>query len=202
MKPLHHGKSRLAVTADLRQALSLAMALDTIAGVSASPAVGQVYVVSTDRTVQQRLGDTVHVLSREPAGGLNAAFGYGLMAARCNATDSPVALMMADLPAIRPREVSAALDYAGRTGRVRVLADASGTGTSVLCVALGAAVTLRFGGHSFIRHVADGATPISTLGLQGIRQDVDDIGNLRTAITLGVGCETRRVLSSHRLGQE
>jgi 2-phospho-L-lactate guanylyltransferase len=170
--------------------LVLAMLADTVAAALASPAVAGVLVVTDDPGV----GDLVRSLGArtvpdEPDAGLNAALAHGAATARA-AGARAVAAMSSDLPALRPAELTAALAAVSGRGFV---ADADGTGTTLLCAAAGE-LDPHFGPGSAAAHVRSGAVPL-TGGWPGLRRDVDTAADLATAAALGVGPRTARLLA-------
>jgi 2-phospho-L-lactate guanylyltransferase len=171
--------------------LVLAMLADTVAAALTSPAVAGVLVVTDDPGV----GDLVRSLGARtvpdtPDRGLNAALAHGAAAAR-DAGARAVAAMSSDLPALRPAELTAAL--AGVTGRGFV-ADAEGTGTTLLCAATGE-LDPHFGPGSAAAHLRSGAVPLDG-DWPGLRRDVDTAADLDAAGGLGLGSRTARLLAA------
>jgi 2-phospho-L-lactate guanylyltransferase len=119
----------------------------------------------------------------EPDAGLNAALEHGASAARQPA----VAALSSDLPALRPAELTAALEAASAVPRAFV-ADAHGTGTTLL-TAVGVPLCPSFGPGSAEAHRAGGATALAGRW-PGLERDVDTEIDLRAALTLGAGPRT------------
>lgn len=193
VKPLMRAKSRLSASAAaaLRPSLALAFAQDTVAAAASCPAVRDVVVVTDDPLAARELGALGALVVRdEPAGGLNAALAHGARAARALHPAAAVAALNADLPALRPEELSRVLEYARAFPRA-FLADAAGIGTTLLSAAPGTPLAPAFGGPSRARHRASGAEEIPLSDVPGVRQDVDTWDDLRTAFALGVGPRTR-----------
>jgi len=193
LKPLASSKTRLELPVGARMTLAFAMAADTMCAAASSELVSAVHLVCSDPEVRRRATHLpVHVLTAEPAGGLNAALTYGASAIR-ERCDLPLALLTADLPAASGEQVTAALATVGRNNRV--LSDLDGTGTVLLAVAAGMPVHPQFGSDSLKAHVATGAVAINNPGLKGLRRDVDLLGDLVAARRrLGVGPFTRQAL--------
>jgi 2-phospho-L-lactate guanylyltransferase len=200
-KRLVAAKTRLApLTAALGDAvpgghaeLVLALLADTVAAARNSPAVALVLVVTADpraAEVVRKLG--AGTVGDEPDGGLNAALTHGAARARA-LSGGPVAALSSDLPALRPAELTAALQAAVAQHRAYV-ADADGTGTTLLAVTEGA-LAPRFGPGSAAAHVAGGAVPLNG-NWPGLRQDVDTPADLEAACGIGVGSRTARFLSA------
>jgi 2-phospho-L-lactate guanylyltransferase len=200
VKRLAVAKSRLLVAPELRAELALAMALDSVAAALACPVVTTVVAVNDDADVGARLralGATV--VRDEPDAGLNSALEHGAAAARVVAGGSAVAALSADLPALRPAELAVILDAAAPdadAGRA-VVADAAGTGTTLLTAGPGAALRPAFGGDSRAAHVASGARDLTAVAGQSLRRDVDTVADLRAAHALGCGPATTEVLARH-----
>ncbi|MFJ4469377.1 2-phospho-L-lactate guanylyltransferase [Streptomyces sp. NPDC089424] len=192
VKSLARAKSRLAdAAADaLRPGLALAFAQDTVAAALASPAVRDVAVVTDDALAGRELAALgARIVSDEPGGGLNAALAHGAAAVRARCPKSPVAVLNADLPALRPTELAQVLDAATEFPRA-FLADAAAIGTTLLAAAPGRELLPAFGTDSRARHRAGGAVELGLAGVDSVRQDVDTADDLRAALALGVGPRT------------
>ncbi|HEY7273703.1 MAG TPA: 2-phospho-L-lactate guanylyltransferase [Actinoplanes sp.] len=194
VKPLDGAKSRLrGAVPDGRHAdLALALVRDTVAAVLACPAVRDVLVVTDDPAaarVSAALGARVE--PDRPAAGLNAAVRFG--ADVITGVARPRAALAADLPALRPDELAAALGLARRRSFV---ADAEGSGTVLLAAPPGVPLDPRFGAGSAAAHAASGAEAL-TGDWPGLRRDVDTAADLRAVLELGVGPYTSAVLCDH-----
>jgi len=162
----------------------LAMLADTVEAALASPAVGAVLVVTDEPAAAAAvvpLGATP--VADEPDQGLNPALRHG---ARLAATDA-VAALSSDLPALRPGELTAALEAAVRAPRCFV-ADVAGTGTTLL-TARGTELDPRFGRNSARAHREAGAVALAG-DWPGLTRDVDTAEDLRAALALGLGPRT------------
>lgn len=194
VKVLARAKSRLAVLAGPhRPDLALAMAADTVAAALACPEVARVIAVTDDPRAAgllTRLGALITL--DEPRRGLNAALRHGAAVASARWPESGIGALAADLPALRPAELSLALRAAQRWQQAFV-PDASGSGTTLYAARPGAAFSPRFGPGSAARHRAAGAAEITLPGLASLRRDVDAPTDLREAATLGVGPRTAAV---------
>jgi 2-phospho-L-lactate guanylyltransferase len=185
-------KSRLDTHAGaVRADLARAFAIDCLAATVAAPNVRETIVVTDDAIVPSQAHEC-HVVPDVPAAGLNAALRYGADIARARHPDLAVALLAADLPALRPMELARALTQAGIHRRALVT-DRHGTGTNLLATAPGLTVLARFEGSSAAAHRATGAVEIDD-PLPTIRTDVDTADDLRAAMVLGVGRATQAVL--------
>jgi 2-phospho-L-lactate/phosphoenolpyruvate guanylyltransferase len=184
-KALPEAKSRLlAASADdtAHRRLVEAIRADTLAAAGAAEGVARVLVV-TDRA-----GDPDALVQRQP--GLNAALREAAEYAARSWPDDGIAALVGDLPALRPDELGAALSAAAGHPRSFV-ADAPGTGTTLLAVTPGTPLDPRFGAGSAARH-AGGGTRLE--GGPGLRHDVDTAEDLREATGLGLGAATVAVL--------
>ncbi|MEU0252452.1 2-phospho-L-lactate guanylyltransferase [Streptomyces sp. NPDC006184] len=195
LKPLTRAKSRLADTADdgVRPGLALAFAQDTVAAALACAAVADVVVVTDDGLAGRELAALgARIVPDAPGGGLNAALAHGTAVVRERLPGAAVAALNADLPALRPPELSRVLESAAEFPRA-FLADAAALGTTLLAAAPGLELRPAFGVDSRSRHRASGATELVLTGVDSVRQDVDTGADLRAALALGVGRYTAAV---------
>ncbi|MFJ6213155.1 2-phospho-L-lactate guanylyltransferase [Streptomyces sp. NPDC092296] len=199
LKPLAIAKSRLGPYAGgLRGELALAFALDTAAAALRCPAVARLLVVTDDPQAGAALRAAgALVVPDEPALGLNPALRHGMARARVLAPAAPVAALSADLPALRAAELARVLARVPVGGRA-FLADAPGTGTTLLAAAPGVAPAPAFGGGSRRRHLASGAREITLPDVPSVRRDVDTGEDLAQALALGVGPRTAAVAGALR----
>lgn len=168
----------------------LALLADTVAAAVACPAVGAVVVVTDDpgaAEVVTALGATT--VPDEPDAGLNPALEHGARATGASA----VAALSSDLPALRPEELEAALTAALTAAPRCFVADAAGTGTTLL-TAVGRALDPRFGRSSAAAHRAGGALPLRG-PWPGLARDVDTREDLEAARALGVGPRTGSLMA-------
>lgn len=197
VKRLALAKSRLRATLPLppgaAEALVLAMARDTAAAALACELVGRVIAVTSDPAAARALAlDGTECVSDVP-GGLNFSVAHGASRAAALAPAWGVAVLGADLPALRPGELAEALAACGG-GRAHV-ADAAGTGTTLLAAPPGTALAPAFGPGSAQAHAASGAEALTT-DWPSLRLDVDTAADLRAAQRLGLGRHTAEVLAS------
>ena len=190
VKPLARAKSRLALDVGVRQQLTLAMALDTATAALECPAVGALVVVTDDRRVAEAMRTIgARVTADEPDAGLDAALLHGASIASDYAPGCAVAALAADLPALKSRELLAALQAASQHERC-VVADQLGVGTTLLTAREGLALDPHFGENSLRRHVESGAIALDLDDIPGLRLDVDTLDDLRAARELGLGANT------------
>ncbi|WP_433892933.1 2-phospho-L-lactate guanylyltransferase [Streptomyces sp. CA-111067] len=192
LKPLAVAKSRLAAAAgEVRPALALAFALDTVTAALACGEVADVTVVTDDPTAGAELaGLGAFVVPDTPAAGLNAALRHGAEHVRERRPYAPVVALNGDLPALRPAELSEVLRDAAQAQERAFLADAASVGTTLLAAPPDSDLSPAFGGASRARHLASGAREILLTGVVSVRQDVDTGDDLRVALALGVGPRT------------
>jgi 2-phospho-L-lactate guanylyltransferase len=191
VKLLARAKSRIAPLAGPRRPeLALAMAYDTVTAVVAAREAGKVIVVTDDPVAAGELSAAgATVVPDEPRAGLNAALAYGAAWAGRRWPGSGLAALSADLPALRPVEIGAALRAAAAWPEAFV-PDLQGSGTTLYTAAPGVAFRPRFGGESRRRHADGGAAELLLPGMKGLRRDVDTPEDLRDAARLGLGPRT------------
>jgi 2-phospho-L-lactate/phosphoenolpyruvate guanylyltransferase len=195
VKRLDRAKTRLSARpAPQRRALALAFALDTVRAAVACPGVGAVVVVTDDDEVRlavDALGASW--VPDEPGSGLNAALTHGVGVVRSRSPERWIAVLAADLPALRPEELARALAAASLVSRGFV-ADAAGTGTTLLTARPDVDLDARFGPRSRAAHAASGAVPLDPGSVPGLRRDVDTEVDLWDAGRLGLGAATAALL--------
>lgn len=198
VKPATIGKSRLVVDGVDRVALSRAIALDTVAAAAAASAV-EVVVVVTEDSLLPMLAADVPGLRFVPEGetrGLNEAIAEGMRvldAMHPSGERMPRAALLGDLPALRPSDLDAALAQAADASRA-VVADAEGTGSTLVTIAPGLRWESHFGPNSYAAHVAHGCIPLDVPASSTLRHDVDTAAQLDAARTLGLGPRTAALL--------
>jgi 2-phospho-L-lactate/phosphoenolpyruvate guanylyltransferase len=176
-----------------REDLALALATDCLEACRAGMPPGRVLVVTSDPRaagVAEAVGSRV---VPDPGKGLNAAVRRGIAAVtatsgRC----TPVAVLLGDLPALRPADLPAALGAAAAYP-MALVPDADGRGTVLLSALDGRRLEPWFGAGSAARHEEAGHRRLD-LDLPGLRTDVDDDASLRAALRLGVGPATTAAL--------
>ncbi len=188
VKGTDRAKTRLTVAEGVsRPALARAMALDTLAAALACPTVRTVLVVTSDDEVASAARAAGARVEADPGQGLNAAIRRGLALT----DDEPVAVLLGDLPALRPDDLAEALAACAGLGAAFV-PDAEGTGTVLLTADRPADVDPAFGSGSAARH-GERARRLD-LDLPRLRRDVDVAEALHAAVALGVGPLTARAL--------
>jgi len=213
VKRLGTAKSRLrgAVPTARHQDLALAMLRDTAAAVLACAEVAELVVVTDDPAAAGAAAGLGARVVPDPHGfpgfsapsagpgagnstdqGLNDAMRYG--ADTVAGLDRDRAVLAGDLPALADGELAAALVAAAGAPSARsFVADAAGTGTTLLAAPRGVALDPLFGAGSAAAHAGSGAAALSG-DWPGLRQDVDTAADLRTVLALGPGPHTRALL--------
>lgn len=165
----------------------LAMATDTVAAVAACLAVGAVVVVTDDPAVRAEVAPLgAQIVGDVPGAGLNPALRYGADVALARWPERGRAALAADLPALDPADLAAALAAAPDRGRSFV-ADAAGSGTTLYAAAPGTDFRPSFGPGSRYRHRGQGAAELQVAADSGLRQDVDTLDDLRKVSRIGLG---------------
>lgn len=169
-------------------ALALALAMDTVSAALLTPGVRRVVTITSDPAVAAEMAALgVESLPEPVERGLNAALQHGASTLR----SARIGALQADLPALRPDELHAALEAAA--DRRAFVPDRQGTGTTLLLAAPGGALDPRFGVGSAGHHRNSGA--IALIGeWPSLRCDVDTEEDLRLASTLGLGVHTANAL--------
>ena len=192
VKRLAVAKTRLDVDPVTRMGLALAMAADTIRAASETAVVEVVVAVCDDEDAIDGLRQAgAVVVPDEPDAGLNPALVHGA-AAEIVPAGLGVAAVAADLPAMSSDELADLLQRAAAHSAV-VVADASGSGTTVLAATNRAAFRPSFGPDSRALHVSAGAVDLTNVAGVTLRRDVDTIEDLANAIRLGVGPRTAEI---------
>ncbi|WP_323794202.1 2-phospho-L-lactate guanylyltransferase [Nocardioides sp.] len=195
VKPPAFGKSRLVGPDDgQRRDLAEAFALDTATACLAATRVAEVLVVTDDAHFAARLGALG--CSCVPDGdstGLNAALRQAVAEARRRWPALLPVAVLADLPALRPHDLDAALGSVVPGGPSYVV-DAEGSGTTLYTASYDE-FEPSFGPDSAHAHQVGGALAIRG-DLTTLRHDVDDVDDLRAAVTLGLGVESARLAAA------
>src|SRR3954447_4070135 len=200
VKRLTAAKTRLApvFSAATREAVVLAMMVDTIRAALAVPALLSVTVVTPDQVA----ADTARQLGAQalvdptPDGHPNP-LNNAIAAAEAVVRESTpnVIALQGDLPALQPQELAEAIATARSYPRSFV-GDRHGTGTSAL-FAFNVPLEPQFGPDSARRHQHSGAIEL-TGAWPGLRCDIDTPDDLMVARRLGVGAATVQAIGRPR----
>lgn len=183
------GKSRLVPPPGVtRSELARAMACDALFVAAQVLSAGSVLVVTSDEPMRDYAESLDMATRRDPGGGLNAAISAGLALAQAPA----LAVLLADVPALKAHELHSALEQSA-THPVAMVADHSTTGTCLLTSTQGP-LTPAFGADSARRHQDILAAVSLGVHAPGLRQDVDTAEDLTSAVSLGVGPATSALL--------
>lgn len=196
IKRLARAKSRLALSADQREGLTLAMLRDVASAVRACRHVRTVHVVTQDT----RVARTVYA-EHLPAGsvvgqpGLNNELRRAAVCLRQSGTRDGIAVFLGDLPCLTPPVVTNLLESAPEDQQ-SFLPDTSGSGTAVLLTPPRIPLAPFFGKGSAGRHSRIGTALDCTAERWAARHDVDTLEALETAVRFGVGAHTQRWVSA------
>ncbi len=154
-------------------------------------------VVSPDEEVLRLASGMGAEAVREPGLELNLALSLAVgKAVREGARE--VLILPADLPFLRVEDVEKMVGMASSEREV-VIAPSSARGTNALLLRPPGVIPLRFGGESFPLHVREslraGIRP-KIYRSETVATDVDGVGDLLRAETLGLGTQTREFLLS------
>ncbi len=200
VKRLSAAKTRLApvFSAATREAVVLAMMVDTIRAALVVPALQTVTVVTPDQVAAEAaLEMGAQVLSDPTPQGHRDPLNNAISAAEVVIRDSTpnVVALQGDLPALQPQELAEAI-AAARAYQRSFVGDRHGTGTSAL-FAFGVALEPAFGPDSARRHQQSGAIEL-TGAWPGLRCDIDTPDDLMVARRLGVGAATTQAIGRPR----
>jgi 2-phospho-L-lactate/phosphoenolpyruvate guanylyltransferase len=194
VKALALAKSRLRGAHVDHDGLVLAIVHDTVsAAVAAKHVVHTVVVTDNARVIGLAEHSGVGVCSPS-TGSLNADLRVADDAARRRFPQAAVASLPADLPALRTRDLEAAIEAAG--GRRSFVPDHDGSGTTLLLSGQGLPLDPRYGRASGARHEESGACRL--IGpWASLAYDVDTPADLASAATLGLGRRTGTFMREH-----
>lgn len=185
VKRLDAAKSRLRHAFPNPVELVLAFLLDTVIAARDTPGVRRVLVICEDERVPPAVRAVgVEALDKRGLPGLNPALEYGASVLRAGNRHGVIGALQADLPALRPDDLAAALAEAD--GSRAFCADRAGTGTTLLLSAPGRPLEPHFGTGSAAAHTASGARPVAA-AVPTLRCDVDTTEDLAAACALGTG---------------
>jgi 2-phospho-L-lactate guanylyltransferase len=189
VKSLAGAKTRLAAASGdepAHRALVTAIRADTLAAAAQAEPVARVVLV-LDRPAPAGATGLAFV---QTVPGLNGGLAEAAADAAARWPAEGVAALVGDLPALRPPELTDALQHAAGCPRSFVR-DAAGTGTTLLAAAPGVPLQPQFGDGSAARHALIAAELPAAAGL---RHDVDTPTDLAAAVALGVGEATGALL--------
>lgn len=189
-------KSRLVVEHHgARAALARAIAEDCVTAAVDGLPPRRVVVATADSEVAAWARGAGASVATDPGRGLNAAVRAGVRSVHHEVGSSTcaVAVLLGDLPALRPTDLRRALAACADDERA-IVPDLAGSGTVLLTTRDSRNLTPSFGAGSAGRHEAMGHVR-RDLDLPRLRTDVDDTASLAAALALGVGPKTEAVAS-------
>jgi 2-phospho-L-lactate guanylyltransferase len=191
VKPPAVAKSRLAPLGEpARSELATAFAMDSVAAALDCPAVARVLAVTDDFRLAAALREAgADVVPDGVSDDLNGALTQAAAELVRRDPDLHLAALCADLPALRAEDLARALAAAPDDGMAFV-ADAEGSGTTLVTASDLASFDPRFGPDSADAHRAAGAHEIALADVPSLRRDVDTPADLEAALDLGVGPRT------------
>ncbi|MEO8106448.1 MAG: 2-phospho-L-lactate guanylyltransferase [Actinomycetes bacterium] len=199
LKGTDDAKSRLDLSRTTRHQMVGAMAADTLTALLATPEVHKVSVLSRrpDPLVPSPVAREAEVIVQpERLTSLDQALAW--FAHTHAASSTHLAIVVADLPALRPESMTSVLTDAARH-HLAMVADASGTGTTILTTCSPARLPTHFGAGSAAAHQAAGAALIS--GTPDTQCDVDTTDDLDRAREIGLGPHMLALLSKSELAR-
>ncbi|MCZ3387851.1 MAG: 2-phospho-L-lactate guanylyltransferase [Actinomycetia bacterium] len=187
-------KSRLALPETARRQIVRAMAVDTIAALTRCPEVQTISVLVRDHDlidspVLRGIDDVVVQPDTTPS--LDVALSW--FATTQVTVQMPLAVVVADLPALRAQSLSEVLLQANEHS-FALVADRAGSGTTVLTALLATDLDPHFGTNSAAAHLAAGATLV--VSPADVACDVDTLTDLAHARLLGLGSRTAALLAN------
>ncbi len=191
VKRLDRAKTRLSARPALeRRSLALAFAVDTVRAALACERVLSVVVASDDDEVRSAVSALgARCVPDVEGAGLNDLVSVVAAQLRLDDPQAALAALVADLPALRADELRRALVAACEVPRA-FMADAAGTGTTLLTARPSSTLDPRFGPRSRAAHAASGAVALEPGPVPGLRRDVDTEVDLWDAGRLGLGPAT------------
>jgi 2-phospho-L-lactate guanylyltransferase len=200
VKPPAVAKSRLAALGDrTRRELAASFAADTVTAALACPLVGSLLVVTDDHALAGALSELgADAVPDGRSDDLNESLVLAAAELRRRRPDLSPVVLTADLPGLKPDELTRALTEAPRN-RPAFVPDADRLGTTLLVAPAATDLLPRFGPGSRQAHLSAGARELALDDVPGLRRDVDEPDDLAEALMLGVGSRTALVATSRRL---
>ena len=193
-------KSRLHPPAGVARAdLAHAFALDTITAAVACMPPAHLVVVTSDQLTAAFVRDHGGAVLCDQGDGLNPAIRQGIRYVDRILGLGPTAILLGDIPCLRPQDLVTALSACAAYPRA-VVPDASGTGTVLLSALTPRDLHPQFGPDSAREH---GRHCVRLdLDLPSLRTDVDDDQSLRDAVAIGIGLHTAAALRGVSVGPD
>ncbi len=199
VKQLKLAKTRTGLNADERKSLSLAMLRDVLAAVKQTREVAEVIICTSDPQVRDACPEDTSWLT-SGRGGLNSDIAETLAAVSMDAPGRPSAVVVADLPCLRPDDLGTVLSLAVR--QPPDLVSSCDGGTTILAAWQPHRLKTQFGEGSAREHTRCYRDVSSHIGI-GNRLDIDTLEALLRGHLVGLGPRTQNCLMSlggpHRL---
>ncbi|HVR28971.1 MAG TPA: 2-phospho-L-lactate guanylyltransferase [Thermoanaerobaculia bacterium] len=199
VKEIGRSKQRLsaALFSDERERLVRAMLRDVLVALRAASGLADVLVITRDGEVGALAKECgAQVLAERGAGDLNAALRQA--AAHLVAAGAPGLLVVpADVPAVRPDDISTLAREHGPSPAVTLVSDRRGVGTNALAASPPDLCPFLFGEDSFERHLAaarEAGVEPRVFDARGLRYDVDVEHDLDEIALQSPGPETSDLL--------
>ncbi len=194
VKPPAVAKSRLGELGDdVRRELAAAFAADTVDAARRCDRVASVLVMTDDHLLAAEFARAgVDVLPDGAGRDLNAALVQAAAEMLRRYPGLRIAALCADLPALRPDDLSRVLDAAPKD-RMGFVSDAESIGTTLVTAPDLDTFRPRFGTESRDLHLDAGAHEIELGDVASMRRDVDTPADLSQALRYGVGVRSARV---------
>jgi 2-phospho-L-lactate guanylyltransferase len=162
-KDSRFAKTRLGLPREEARRLAVHLAGSTVRAALAAEAVGTVLVVTGDPAIaRDAVRRSAEVVAEPRPLGMNRAAELGRRRALELRPHAPVAIVVADLPALRPSDVDAVLTEFLRDGAPLFVADAEGVGTTFLVHGPDRPLGYGFGRGSAAMHHRLGYVPAGT----------------------------------------
>jgi 2-phospho-L-lactate/phosphoenolpyruvate guanylyltransferase len=199
MKRTSRAKSRLGSLGEQpREELAAAFATDTVSAVLASDRVARVLVVTDDHLLARAMTELGADVIPDGTTDLNGTLVQAAAEMHRRDPELSLAAVCADLPALRPDELTAAF-AAADPERLSFVADQERVGTTAVIAPRLDLFRPSFGDGSRRHHLEGGAYEVDGIDVPGLRRDVDDPADLADALRLGVGPRTALVTTVLRL---
>ena len=172
-KEVREAKTRLGLDRDAAADVALELARRTVRAALAATSSGLVLVVTSDPTIAldaTGLGAEVAWEGRPLGINRAAALGRDRVLAECPL--GPIAILVADLPRLRPEELDRAAEEFRRRQRPVFVADHTGEGTTLLMHGPDSRPSIGFGRSSALMHTRLGYEPVRA-SVCGLRADLD-----------------------------
>lgn len=160
VKPLTLAKSRLGLANHDRQVAARRLFQHTLDVALRCVNQQQIFVLTSDPTVEQLASQQGVTTLFDTAGELNTALDGGLQTLRRKFPHAPIAVMVTDLPLLTPPVLTKALFEAAASTTARHVVDHRGTGTTFVSLPRRTVLPMVFGPDSAKRFSDAGSIPM------------------------------------------